>query len=1029
MLEFRPEVIPRNQDSTIMLITRVELENIKSYEEGCFEFASGVTAISGPNGAGKTTILEAIAWALFDHLPYKKEDFLRRGARKGSARVTFESALDSREYTVYRDTGSGFYVYDPITKMRLVEQKSQVIAWIKQHIGVEPTSDLKALFTSTIGVPQGAFTLDFADQPAKRKIGFDKVLRVEEYTRSSDELRDLIKLIEGRDIGLREEMARVEVEAAALDHLLIEDERNGETIEKLSRELKASEARRDCLRQELERMGQLQKKIESLTRDRQTLGRRKTDLEARKEGASESVTESRRACKIVEATADGFEVFNEASLLLAELEKQAVERDSLRAKHTETERQLIRIEAAHNAETEKLAAIESARLEIERLIGMEKEQSNLESERGRLQEEISRLTALKAQAELADRELGTFRREFSELSRQIEEAEKYRAKAERVPSLEEERRRTEAHLRELQVNDQRLKDRRRELVRAEENISRLGGEIKTLEKELAACRLAQRAASQLPEIEKENQEIIEEIAALKINIERETRLIGQIKGGLCPLLDQQCRNMKEGEGLDQYFKIQAGQDRGLLEKAEQRRKDILARLAEARSAHTLASVADNNRAQLQRAGQELEIQQSTRSRLKSEIESISLSQELLSETKEKLDRLDSELREAQIARGKYATLDSLRLRKERLKVEGTKRRQDFDDMKKLIEEMGGLPDEMAEVERRIVALDDPRARCRLLRESLSREPDIRQSAQSLEREKSQMQSALESLGDRLASFDGLDQRIQRERDRRAASEKDHRLHVSNKPLAALLKSREEELTRIETDLSETARGLAAVEKEMEEDRALYDEERHKLAVSEYEAAIARTATLASEIEAAQQRAAELAQKIGDAREAKRQVDRLREERDRCASLLSLSEFIRDVLKKAGPYITEAHLQSISIEANQLYRDITGNPMVSLRWDAGYEVILEEDGFERPFASLSGGEQMAAALAVRLAMLKELSEMRVAFFDEPTANMDEERRRNLAQQIGRIRDFDQLFVISHDDAFEGATDQSVAVGKA
>ena len=80
-----------------MLITRVELDNIKNYEAGSFEFAPGVTAISGPNGAGKTTILEAISWALFDHLAYKKEDFLKRGAKKGSVRVTFISALDGRE--------------------------------------------------------------------------------------------------------------------------------------------------------------------------------------------------------------------------------------------------------------------------------------------------------------------------------------------------------------------------------------------------------------------------------------------------------------------------------------------------------------------------------------------------------------------------------------------------------------------------------------------------------------------------------------------------------------------------------------------------------------------------------------------------------------------------------------------------------------------------------------------------------------------------------------------------------------------
>jgi len=71
--------------------------------------------------------------------------------------------------------------------------------------------------------------------------------------------------------------------------------------------------------------------------------------------------------------------------------------------------------------------------------------------------------------------------------------------------------------------------------------------------------------------------------------------------------------------------------------------------------------------------------------------------------------------------------------------------------------------------------------------------------------------------------------------------------------------------------------------------------------------------------------------------------------------------------------------------------------------------------------------MAAALSVRMALLKELSDMRIAFFDEPTTNMDEDRRRNLAEQIGRIKDFDQLFVISHDDSFEGFTDQIIALG--
>jgi len=58
-----------------LLITKVELKNIKNHSEAEFTFQPGVIAICGPNGSGKTTILEAIAWALFDHLDYKRDDF------------------------------------------------------------------------------------------------------------------------------------------------------------------------------------------------------------------------------------------------------------------------------------------------------------------------------------------------------------------------------------------------------------------------------------------------------------------------------------------------------------------------------------------------------------------------------------------------------------------------------------------------------------------------------------------------------------------------------------------------------------------------------------------------------------------------------------------------------------------------------------------------------------------------------------------------------------------------------------------
>ncbi len=1010
-----------------MLISKVELENIKNYDDASYEFEAGVTAISGPNGAGKTTILEAIAYALFDYLPYKKEDFLKRGTKKGMVRVTFVSAVDGREYTVYRDTANGYYVFDPITKAKLVEQKQQVAGWIKEHMGVEPTTDLKTLFTSTIGVPQGTFTVDFAEAPAKKKIGFDKVLRVEEYQNASDELRPAIKLVESKEIEIQAEIARLEGEVAVLDGLLAERARQETTSKKLKHEISEAEKEQLIVRKEIERLDGLQRTIERLTSETSSLKTRAEGLEKNRASLGDEVRRCHIAKDAMDAAADGYRRYNEATARLAELEPQSVKRDQLKNALSEKEREQYRIEASLISLNEKLKQLENDKKVLKSLEPLIKEQGILELQKAELQNTITELNLLKHQADEGEFDIQRLRGDFQDIKSQVDQTEKLKDLAESLPIVENERERVETEYSETLVALERIGSKKREASNVSARVSKLAGEIKTLEGEIQSATIAEELAQALPQLESDNQSLMEQVTELKLSITRENKFLAEIQNGLCPLLSQKCLNMKDGQGLDQFFKVQLGNEQEQLTKLEASRKENQIKLITAKNAFQKIASLTAQRTQLARFNQDYEVEGKALVRLQKEIEAIKVSEKGSHLLKERLENIDRQLKQARAAQAKFEILGSLKERLDKLKIEGKAKSDALTQLKTRVASILEMQEKLAEVETKIYQLDDPRGQSKQLEILLAKEPDIQTLLIKTEKQELSIQTLVQELLKELETYSRLEEQITAARYLRAESTKDHQTYISNQPLANSLEQRAAELKLVEGELKECLENLNKLNEGLNEALSQYDGKVHVIRKEKLEELIHRLATLSAELNSAAIRMKELKTEIEKLFDSQRKMNQLKAEKERLSEVINVSDFIRDVLKKAGPFITEAHLQSISIEANQLYREVTGNPMVSLRWDAGYEVVLEEEGHERPFASLSGGEQMSAALSVRLALLKELSEIRIAFFDEPTTNMDEERRRNLAQQIGRIKDFTQLFVISHDDAFEGFTDRIITVG--
>jgi len=399
----------------------------------------------------------------------------------------------------------------------------------------------------------------------------------------------------------------------------------------------------------------------------------------------------------------------------------------------------------------------------------------------------------------------------------------------------------------------------------------------------------------------------------------------------------------------------------------------------------------------------------------------------LQRVKERRTELEIQLKRSREAERVHSQAEPLRAEIRQVVKEGEVKKQERDEISRRIERLGDVEARLAEAEAGLQSLNDPRGRAVALKELVAREGALRLNLEEAEVKVTRVNTDLEQANLEMQPFAALDGEITSASRARAESERDYQAFIANEKIAAALAAREQEMAALSSEIEQAEESHAAALADCAEMEVRYDADRHRSAVSELDGLRERVTQLASQIEHMAEQFSRLQNHLTHLNEVRELARRQIAERERAERLRGTSDFIRDTLQKAAPFITESYLFSISIEANHLFREITGRHDVTLQWTKDYEITLEEEGRERPFLNLSGGEQMAAALAVRLALLKELSEVNIAFFDEPTTNMDEERRRNLAQQIGRIKDFHQLFVISHDDSFEGYTDQIISLG--
>lgn len=892
-----------------MQITQVELKNVKSYpDSGPIRFAPGVNAISGHTGAGKSTILEAIGFALFDSLPYAQRRFVREGERRGEVVVGFIDALDEREYQVVRPVGGGsLYVYDPEIKRRIVTGKDNVLGWLKEHLGVEPTADLKALFTDAVGVPQGLLTAPFLEGKRARKAKFDPLLQVDDYELAWEKLRETARYLREQLAIQKQRMAELQGELKHLPQLEGEAKELEKKIAADKQKLAEVVDRLEQVVAEKKILDAARNQIEQLTRQLKDLTGRLKGLVRQLSYAEAAVQEAQEAQQIVEEAESGYHAHQAAQARLGELEEQRQERNRLNAQLAEAEQALALAKQEIHRLEQGLARIAQA------------------------EERMAELEPLVAEQERIEKELRAAERN----------ADRWKEARERA--IEEQ-----AKLERLETELQRVQEGLKTLRAVEVEIAQLDEQCRTLEKEAATL------GAEREQIKSQRQQLTERLAMLE-----------EAEAAECPV----CRQALEAhqvEELGKHYQTELG---GLDNQA----KDIRRRLQEHKrelstADERLAGLRDHARS-LPYPGREAEL-----------VQEIVAQQGIVQEW-----------------HGKEAGL-------------------------------AHAPKQVGRLRERLEELGDPRGEHRGLKVEADKRPKTETDLAGAREEQMRQARVKAGVDEALQAFASLDDEIATQREAMATSRAGHRRYLEHLRIAQALPGRRARVEELQTEKEQLETAQRQTETELEEARAGYDEARHQALTAEHQQLSWKQAALNERLNIERKRLAEVRAKIKVLQQLQVEWKKAEQERELLNMLSEALDFIRKTIREAGPYVTRALVQTISIEADRIFGDILNDHTMRLRWEEDYGITVEQRGNERDFSQLSGGEKMIAALAMRLALLREMSDIRIAFFDEPTAHLDDERRDNLATQITQIKGFHQLFVISHDDTFERETHHVLRVSK-
>jgi DNA repair protein SbcC/Rad50 len=1013
-----------------MLITRIELENIKSYRNVNVDFRRGTTAIHGPNGAGKTTLVEAIGFALFDHLSYNQSQFVREGEKYGRVVVQLIGS-DDRPYEVERRCGAGakWVVFDCEADMR-VEQRTDVLDKLHELFGIDRERPLDVLFRDALGVPQGTFTSIFLETASKRKQTFDALLQIEDYKTAADYLLDASKVYQEQIQTQKSEIQRLEIETrdleewrAELKRSRLEDQQKKEQNVQSTQRLAVCKERAELLKRQRDHLNQCHSQLYQ----NRTIHTTSQELLS---NSQKQVNEARLAQQAIKESQSDYERYLQATETFKQLRVDEQQRNGLRQQLST----LQTILAKHTANIEnlkdRLEDVAVAHQRLVELLPLVEQQDQLEKRRDVLARQVTEYERLIKEIQGLQQQRTKSLQQEKDVQQRITAIKPLQALAEQLTKRVERLAKLQTRISERGKKRLQFEERRKQIQEKYTEREDTAEYLRRAEDAIAKIEEHRQEAEELPALLSQQEQLSTQQHRLEGNIDGFMKSRKLSAGGQCPLLHEPCMNIqKKGiVSLESYFDQLLTQEHEQLDSLNYQVLAIIDRVSYARKyADGLSKLGqyierrDNLVARLQGVGLDIK-------RLEHEIEGLEKDLEELKHLDQLIAQAKTERDESEKADKQVRELDGLR--KQRLHVQT--QIQDYitqqNECQERANELRESEDELKQLNQQLTVLNDPYSQSMAQQAIMKQEAVFQQQLQVEQQKFEEVEEQERQLQQKLHRYANLDTYIIQQEAVQQQCEESYSTYLKNIDTAKLLPERTLIYNQAIQKAEQAKQALIAAEQAYQKAQEMFNEQELVEFEHEINRLTGELAGLASEMQKLQVEINDLEQRIEQTELLLVELESVEKEKRTLEELHKMLEQFRKLIKEAAPHVLKAMMNDISIEANRNFGEIMGDRSAHLSWQNDYEIILHRQGVDRTFAQLSGGEQMSAALSVRLALLKKLSTLNIAFFDEPTQNMDELRRTNLAEQIRRVRGFDQLFVISHDDTFEQGLDSVIRLHK-